>query len=75
MPDVKYPCPCCGEATLPAPADIAAGFVCPNCWWEVDTTLQNDFDPSAANGDISLDQARANYKSCGFCDPRISDYI
>ena len=75
MPDVKYPCPCCGENTLPSPADVCTGFVCPNCGWEIDTFPPDEHHPSDQNGGISLAQARVNYKECGFCDPRIAEYL
>ena len=31
-----YKCLCCGNETLPVPADEAIAYICPVCWWVPD---------------------------------------
>ena len=63
----RYPCPCCGFYTLdlepPGTFDI-----CPVCFWE-DDPIQYD-DPTYKGGanDISLLEARQNFKQFGAMD-------
>lgn len=33
---MKYPCPCCGNLTLPVKPEDAVAFICPVCFWEND---------------------------------------
>ncbi|TXH73606.1 MAG: hypothetical protein E6Q88_05180 [Lysobacteraceae bacterium] len=57
-------CPCCGCKTL---AGRGRFDICPVCFWQDDG--QDDTDAEAVrggpNGDLSLRQARANYRSFG----------
>ena len=54
-------CPCCGYVTL---TERAAYEICPLCWWEDD----GQDDPRAdevwggPNGDVSLSEARRNFR-------------
>jgi len=59
----KYPCPCCGHYTLndgPGRFDI-----CPVCYWEDDNIQNDDHDYAGGANDISLNEARENYKKFG----------
>jgi len=65
----RVACPCCGYLTL----SERGGFeICPVCWWEDDG--QGDLDAEVVrggpNGDLSLAEARANFRSVGASDPR-----
>ncbi|MEG0072477.1 MAG: CPCC family cysteine-rich protein [Raoultibacter sp.] len=70
----KYPCPCCGNATLSEepPGTFA---ICPVCYWE-DDALQFD-DPLLEGGAnaVSLDRARENFKAFGACDRGCVEYV
>jgi hypothetical protein len=70
----RFRCLCCGCRTLEAPG---AQELCPVCWWEDDG--QDDKDASQArltvNGELSLEEARANYVRYGAAHPRFLPYI
>jgi hypothetical protein len=64
-----YRCPCCGCRTLLE----RGGFdICPVCFWEDDGQDDQDADDvqGGPNGELSLTQARPNYKEFGACDRR-----
>jgi len=59
----KYPCPCCGYATLD---ERGAYDICLVCFWEDDG--QDNADAHLVKGgpnDVSLSQARRNYIEFG----------
>jgi len=59
-----FPCPCCGNLTL----DERGGFeICPVCYWGDDGQDGEDADVvrGGPNRDLSLTQARRNYKEFG----------
>lgn len=64
---MKYQCPCCKYYTLPVPAREALAFICPVCFWEVDTFIQTDNEPSDQNCGLTLMQAQASYILVGAC--------
>jgi hypothetical protein len=71
---MKVPCPCCGFRTL----GERGGFeMCPVCWWEDDGQDDADADVvrGGPNGDLSLTQARANYRQVGASDPTYVDKV
>ena len=61
---IKRACPCCGHRTL---GELAAYEVCPICYWEDDGQSDEDADEvrGGPNGDLSLSQARVNFKQFG----------
>lgn len=61
----RYPCPCCGEITYPAPPGEAAGYICPVCFWESDGFTASDDEPSDENGGMTLNEARERYRERG----------
>jgi Cysteine-rich CPCC len=67
-------CLCCGYRTLDAPGALS---LCPVCWWQDDG--QGDEDANvvrgAANGALSLTQARENYRVCGAADPEFLPHV
>ncbi len=66
---INYRCPCCGCRTL----GERGGFdICPVCLWEDDGQDDEDADVvrGGPNGELSLTQARSNYKEFGACDRR-----
>jgi hypothetical protein len=72
--EVRYRCPCCLYKTLEAPGTLQ---LCPVCWWEDDG--QEDEDASevrlTVNGQLSLNQARSNYRQFGAAHPRFLPYV
>jgi hypothetical protein len=71
---MAYPCPCCGYRTL---TELGAFEMCPVCWWEDDG--QNDADADVVrggpNGDLSLTDARANFRALGASDPSFTGSV
>lgn len=68
-----YKCLCCGNETLPVPAEEAIAYICPVCWWENDVFLKSPDEPSDENHGMSLLEAHENYIKYGICDisPRL----
>ena len=66
----KYPCPCCGNITLPVPQNEAIAYICHVCMWENDVFLKSDDEPSDENRGMTLRKARENYKKFGACEER-----
>ena len=63
----RYPCPCCGYLTLPAPKEHAIAYICPVCYWENDAFIVSDNEPSDENHGMTLKAGRDNYKAFGAC--------
>jgi hypothetical protein len=59
----KYLCPCCENYTL----DDGPGHfdICPVCYWEDDNVQRDDSIYEGGANDISLNEARKNYKKTG----------
>lgn len=70
----RYRCPCCDNFTLeekpPGTFDI-----CPVCFWEDDYTQYDEPDLDGGANEMSLNQARANYRSFGAQNERSLGYI
>lgn len=68
-----YKCLCCGNETLPVPAEEAIAYICPVCWWENDVFLKSPDEPSDENHGMTLLEAHENYMKYGICDisPRL----
>jgi hypothetical protein len=51
--------------------------LCPVCWWEDDGQESEDAEDvhSTVNGELSLRQARENYRLCGAAHPRFVRYV
>ena len=51
--------------------------LCPVCWWEDDgQDSDDDADILATvNGELSLREARENYRQCGAAHPRFVRYV
>ncbi len=70
----RYPCPCCGCKTLPAPAADAVAYICPVCMWENDVFTASPDQPSGENHGLTLEQGRESYQRLGVCDIRLARY-
>ena len=68
-----YKCLCCGNETLPVPAEEAIAYICPVCWWENDVFLKSPDESSDENHGMTLLEAHENYIKYGICDisPRL----
>ena len=54
------PCPCCGRKVIENPGDYE---ICPNCGWEDDPTQSQDPDFEGGANELSLKQAKKQYKA------------
>jgi hypothetical protein len=70
----KYECPCCGYLTLEEKPP-GTFEICPVCYWE-DDDIQY-YDPNYIGGanEVSLTQARINFRSFGAIDEGSIKYI
>ena len=70
----SFRCPCCRHKTL----STEAGYeICPICYWEDDGQGDARADEvwGGANGELSLSQARTNYKVYGASDLAYKDSV
>ncbi|NKF22787.1 CPCC family cysteine-rich protein [Solimonas marina] len=67
-------CPCCGYKTL---VERAGDEICPVCFWEDDGQDDADADEvwGGPNGNLSLSQARANYRAFGASSERRKPFV
>jgi hypothetical protein len=66
-------CQCCGYSTIEAGADYE---ICPVCFWEDDGRGDEDTnEASGPNHDMSLAQARQNFREFGACDRRFLQQV
>ena len=69
---VRYPCPCCGYRTLPAPSP--SDEICEVCFWQDDFVDNHDDDVLGPNS-VRLSVARANYARFGAYEQRWADEV
>lgn len=68
-------CPCCGQPTYPVAPENALAYICPVCYWENDLFVHTDDEPSDENRQLTLNQARENYREFGISDPRLLENL
>lgn len=65
---VRSPCEVCGYLTF-AVHERGRFFTCPTCFWEDDGFHDDPDQPcDGPNGDLSVNEARKNYKQFGACE-------
>jgi hypothetical protein len=69
-----YRCPCCGYRTL---EERGSFNVCKVCFWEDDGQDNHDADEvrGGPNYELSLTQARHNYREFGACCQRMLKHV
>jgi len=66
----RFQCPCCDYYTFREPP-IGEYSICTVCWWEDDPFQLADPDlVTGTNDQMSLNQARKNFKKIGVSDPQ-----
>jgi hypothetical protein len=70
----RYPCACCGFLTLDEqpPGTFA---ICPVCWWEDDGVQARDPGYAGGANEVSLRQARENFRRFGAAEARFSSKV
>lgn len=71
----RYPCPCCGWLTYRVPASQDHGYICPVCFWENDSFITSDLQPSDSNHGMTLEQARKNYRAIGAVEQSMLPHV
>lgn len=64
----KYQCPCCEYYTLDEGYPNSFN-ICPVCFWEDDGVQFDERDYEGGANDVSLNQAKENFKKIRACDP------
>lgn len=75
--DPKVSCPCCGYITIPKGTVKnfnSHGFICPICFWEIDTFINSEKDISVSNHGMTLAKARENFKTIGAVQKRLVQF-
>jgi hypothetical protein len=68
----RYPCPCCGYLTLPAPP--GSDEICPVCFWQDDLVDNEDTDVLGPNK-VRLSVARKNFADFGASEMRALPFV
>ena len=70
----KYQCPCCCYYTFDEP--LGNTFAdCPVCFWKDDGVQLNDPNYEGGANNMSLNQARENFKKYGVIDPELKEHV
>ncbi len=67
---MSYPCPCCLYLTFDEEPP-GTYEICPVCGWEDDEVQFNDPSFSGGANNVSLSNARANYKEFEACEQEL----
>lgn len=70
--ELRYPCPCCGYRTLPAPSP--SDEICDVCFWQDDPVDNLDTDVLGPNH-VRLSAARENFARWGAHEERWTDDV
>ncbi|NTW96199.1 MAG: hydrolase [Erysipelotrichaceae bacterium] len=71
---MKVKCPCCEYYTLND--DLSRSYkICPVCMWERDSVQNANPDYTNGANEVSLNQARVNFKKYGAAEQRLSGYV
>ena len=74
MSKKKFQCPCCGYFTLES-SEVGSYDICPVCYWEYDNIQNCEPNYEGGANEISLNQAKENFKKIGVSDKRFSNYV
>lgn len=72
MAGTRFPCPCCGYKTLPAPSP--SDEICKVCFWQDDFVDNHDTDVLGPNR-VTLSQARENFRRFGAGERRSIPFV
>lgn len=70
----KYKCPCCGYYTLTF-KPIGEYEICNVCYWEDDPFQSEDPNLEDQANQVSLNQAKENYKKFGAIEERYIKFV
>ena len=72
----RIQCPCCGYYTVIDMGTIITE-ICPVCYWQYDEVGHDDPDRAVGgpNYELSLNQARENFKKFGASSMSVKDYV
>ena len=67
-------CPCCGYLTIDDSKEIITD-ICEVCFWQYDKVAHNKPDSIIGANDISLNQAKENFKIYGACQQKYINHV
>lgn len=67
-------CPCCGYLTIDDLEEVITD-ICEVCYWQYDEVSQNNPSKSIGPNNVSLVQARENYKKIGAIEERFIEFV
>jgi hypothetical protein len=70
----RHACPCCGFLTLQG-APPGTFEICPVCYWEDDEVQFRDPTYQGGANNVSLQQARINFRALGAVESRFQDRV
>ena len=68
---MNYKCPCCGNYTLREESDD----ICRVCAWQDDVLQRDDQDYIGGPNDVSLNQARENYRDYAVSSKKFTNMV
>lgn len=67
-------CPCCGYFTVESDDEVIVD-ICDVCFWQYDEVAHENPGTIRGANNVTLNEARVNYKLFGACEQRFIDYV
>ena len=67
-------CPCCGYFTIESDDKVIVD-ICEVCYWQYDAVAHNKPDSIKGANDVTLNEARKNYKEFKACEKRFINKV
>jgi hypothetical protein len=74
MPDMKYPCPCCGFLVFDGPSGTTFD-ICPICFWQDDESSVRYATIADGPNKVSLIDGQRNFAAFGACESRLRKFV
>ncbi len=70
----KIECPCCENFTIDGGEEVIVD-ICEVCHWQYDIVMQNNPDILIGPNNVTLNQAKENYKEFGASEKRFEEKV
>jgi hypothetical protein len=71
---MRLHCPCCGFFTVDSDDEVIVD-ICEVCFWQYDVIAHEQPERNIGANNISLNQARENYKKLGVCKKQFKHMV